>query len=311
MKARAPLPLPEQGYRPDMNIPRWLSGPGAGGRWKAVPQDFAVEEIPATCKRGRGVRWYRVERTGMTTPEVAKRIARAAGVPVEQVGFAGLKDREAHVVQRFTVIGGRRITRNLDEITFLEGGETGEALRPGDLEGNRFVLHLRGADPVILAARLAQLPWFPNRFGPQRVAHGAPEAGGDVLRGRGEKLEAGKLRFALVAWQARLFNRVLDERGSARLAGDLVRDGVPTGPLYGSEMPWPRGAARALEEGVLSTERLGEGALERVARIIPGERRPLWVRPVDATVEATPDGALLRVTLPPGSYATSLLHELL
>lgn len=316
MNRRSPAPrpteaIPDQGYRPDTTVRRWLDGPGAGGRWKAVPEDFFVEELPGTCKRGRGMRWYRLERVGMTTPEVARWLAKATGASVDHVTWAGLKDREARVIQRFTVFGGRRQPRDSDGVRVLDSGEAGEPLRPGQLDGNRFELHLRGANFAILQERLSRLSAFPNRFGPQRVAHGAPEAGGETMRGRGPKLEAGKLRFALIAWQAKLFNRVLDERGPARLSGDLVRDGVPTGPLYGAEMPWPRGAALALEEGILATEQLAEGTLERFARVIPGERRALWVRPQGLSAVATPDGARLSVTLPPGVYATSLLQELL
>lgn len=298
------------GYRRDPTLPRWTPGEGAGGTWKGVPQDFVVEEIPAGCPAGRGVRWYSLRRTGRDTIDVARTLARAAEVPLSQVGWAGLKDREAVVTQRFTVVGGRRVSK-LPGAEVVAAGETRFPLQPGALLGNHFVLRVRGGNAAVATERLGRIERLPNRFGPQRVAHGAPEAGRALLLAGAGRDPGLRARFALSAWQAECFNRVLDGHGPDPLEGDLRVDGVPTGPLFGARMRWPRGAARALEEGVLRAEALPDDALDRVAHVIPGDRRALWVEPRDAKVEHADDGFVVRVSLPPGSYATALLQELL
>ena len=76
-------------------------------------------------------------------------------------------------------------------------------------------------------------------------------------------------------------------------------------------MRWPRGAALAFEEGVLAESGIGLDELERVERTLPGGRRPLLAHARLAAVEPHPAGFTLAVTLDPGVYATSLLHELL
>jgi tRNA pseudouridine13 synthase len=290
--------------------PRWLDGPGAGGRWKVSPEDFVVTELPLapTARSGR-FQWLWVEKIGRSTPEVAQALARAAGVDLASVGYAGLKDREARATQAFTIDGGRRVRGLPDGMRILDGARTQAGLRPGQLRGNRFAVRVRGGDARVAAERLGWLPWMPNAYGPQRVGGDAPGLGHALLSGRGPRLPPGELKFALSAWQSVCFNRVLWERGSRRLVGDLEEGGVPTGPMYGARMRWPRGEAAALEELVLGEERLPPRALERFGSLTQGTRRAAWVK-VEARVEATEDGFWLHVELPAGSYATVLLEQI-
>jgi tRNA pseudouridine13 synthase len=252
-----------------------------------------------------------VRRAGLDTPQVARLLARSAGVPWDAVGYAGLKDRDAVAEQRFTVVRGRRLRELPEGLKLVASGQTRDPLQPGDLEGNRFRIVVRGGDPDVARTRLARLACFPNRYGPQRTANGLPELGLDVLLGRQAPADPQRRRFALLAWQAALFNRVLDLRADERFNGDVVEDGERTGPLFGARMRWPRGAALAFEEGVLAESGVGLDELEAVARILPGGRRPLFARAHDARIEPHPAGFVLHVTLAAGVYATSLLHELL
>ncbi len=308
--SRPPPPRPN-GFTADPTLPRWLPGPGAGGRYKVLDEDFLVEELPEGCPEGRGLSWYRVRRAGLDTPAVVRLLARAADVPSENIGYAGLKDREAVAEQRFTIERGRRLRELPEGLTLVSSGQTRFPLQPGDLEGNRFRIVVRGGNPAIAAQRLAKLTTFPNRFGPQRTANGLPAIGRDVLLGHGGHLEAQRRRFAMLAWQAEGFNRALAMRGDERFEGDVVEGGQRTGPLFGSKMRWPRGAALAFEEGVLAESGVGLDELERAVHILPGGRRALFARTHEGRVEPHPAGFTLYVTLEPGVYATSLLHELL
>ncbi|MHB8878485.1 MAG: tRNA pseudouridine(13) synthase TruD, partial [Myxococcaceae bacterium] len=76
--------------------------PGCGGLFKATPEDFEVEEVPAYPPLGEGEHLFLwVEKRGRGTPEVAKTLARHFQVPERAVSYAGLKDRQAVTRQFF------------------------------------------------------------------------------------------------------------------------------------------------------------------------------------------------------------------
>lgn len=146
-------------------------------------------------------------------------------------------------------------------------------------------------------------------------------------------------KLFLSAYQASLFNRVLEKRApylGKLLEGDiaikhdngapfLVTDAAveqsradafeisPSGPIFGYKMQLPTGDALALETSILADERVRLEALRKVAGIrLPGTRRPLRM-PMqlhDVSV-ANSEGVRLNFTLPAGGYATVVLEELL
>ncbi len=305
------------GYRPTHDWPRWTAGSGAGGTWKASPEDFQVTEIPLVTPTGSGEhQWLRIEKTGLTTLDVAEALAYVAGVRPDAVGYAGLKDRFARTIQDFTVQLGREVTDLPPGMRILERSRTARRLRSGQLVGNHFALFVRGGDPAIARERLAALriTGMPNYYGAQRVGGTAPAEGRAILQGRGPRLRHNQLKFVLSAYQSLLFNRVLAARGHARLDGDLEEDGIPTGPMFGPTMRQPTGEALALEQHILAEERLPPNAWSRFEKLTQGTRRKLWV-PVDAELEEAEVGGVpgfwLRFRLPAGSYATELLEEVL
>ena len=77
---------------------------GVGGRIGDAPEDFIVEEIPAYEPSGEGEHTYVwVEKRLQNTRDVAGFVARAAGVPIREIGYAGLKDRRAVTRQWFSL----------------------------------------------------------------------------------------------------------------------------------------------------------------------------------------------------------------
>ena len=55
--------------------------PGTGGRLRASPEDFEVEESPAYLPSGQGEHLFLwVEKVGLDTPDAARRIASALGL---------------------------------------------------------------------------------------------------------------------------------------------------------------------------------------------------------------------------------------
>ena len=85
-----------------------------------------------------------------------------------------------------------------------------------------------------------------------------------------------------------------------------------TGPIPGVRGPRPGGRAAELEGEALAAEGIGEGAFEALPAPLrsPGTRRALRVPVQDVELTWEGDRARLAFFLPAGSYATTLLEEL-
>jgi len=198
-----------------------------------------VEEIPLYPPAGDGPHlWLVVQKRGIDTLEVRKRLGRRLGVPARDIGFAGRKDAACTAVQVFTApwreqdpLPSRDDTRMRDSgFRILSASRHRHRLRVGHLAGNRFHAILRG-DPRGaggLERRLlrASREGFPNAFGPQRFGAGGRnvERGREVLLGnrRGER---NLVSLWLSAFQAAVFQAVLKNRirtGLAAREGDRL-----------------------------------------------------------------------------------------
>ncbi|MCK4327613.1 MAG: tRNA pseudouridine(13) synthase TruD [Candidatus Diapherotrites archaeon] len=116
------------------------------------------------------------------------------------------------------------------------------------------------------------------------------------------------------AYQSHLFNRVLEERGIEPRKGDVLEEGVPTGPLFGMECPLAAGEAGEIERRVLEGEWLGlrdfeiHGMPDLTSK---GMRRRLWIEPKGFEVlEGGGSWIKVRFSLPKGCYATTALDYL-
>src|SRR5215469_6107487 len=78
--------------------------PGIGGRIKTEFEDFEVEEIPAHQPSGAGDHLYLwIEKRGLGAEYFVRQLARRLGIPVSEIGTAGLKDRHAVTRQMVSV----------------------------------------------------------------------------------------------------------------------------------------------------------------------------------------------------------------
>jgi tRNA pseudouridine13 synthase len=90
----------------------------------------------------------------------------------------------------------------------------------------------------------------------------------------------------------------------------------PSGPLVGYRMTEPSGEPARIEAEAFAAEGLKAEDFRRTGALkVKGARRPLRVKPTDTRLEAGVDdhGSFITVafTLPPGSFATVLLRELM
>lgn len=120
--------------------------------------------------------WLQVRKRGHNTEQVARMLARAAGVAPRQVGYAGMKDRRAIAVQWFSLhLPGRADpdwTGLPAGIEIVRAVRHTRKLQRGALRGNRFTIVLRQCtgEESALRARCAEIArdGVPNYFGEQR-----------------------------------------------------------------------------------------------------------------------------------------------
>jgi tRNA pseudouridine13 synthase len=319
------------------------------GKIRQQPEDFQVREIAAYSPAGQGDHLLvHFEKIATNTQHAVRRIAEALGVDPAQAGWAGLKDRVAVTTQWASFFGAdreRALALDLPGIRMLEADYHPHKLRTGHLKGNHFVIRVQ-CDAAAIDATRASLQQLadggaPNYYGEQRFGRDGDNAqkarrwlieGGRAPRDRFErKLLASSL-------QSEWFNTWLAarvRRGELQRAieGDLMRkedtggmfvahdaneagermsrwEISPTGPMFGDEMRWPEGAARAIEDALWAETGVSERALRDLRKLMPGSRRVARVRPTEVRVAAYAAGVELGFSLPKGAYATVILREL-
>lgn len=325
-------------------------GPTVTGRLRSSPEDFQVTELPLVEPSGDGEHaWLLVRKRTENTEAVARQLARCAGVPVRQVSYAGMKDRNAVTEQWFSVhLPGRPDPEwnaiNSDTVTLIQYTRHGRKLRRGALTGNAFRIRVRevAGDRSLLEGQLQQLAvhGVPNYFGEQRFgrAAGNLHTADRLFAGTAGKLTRHQRGLALSAARSYLFNRVLAQRVSdaswdraipgdaLQLAGShsffvaedvdpeleqrvLSMDVHPTGPLVGAGESPVSGAVRQLESGCLTEQQAWCSGLAKAG--LRQERRALRL-PVAELAWSWPQSDCLELTfsLTAGAYATSVLREL-
>jgi tRNA pseudouridine13 synthase len=317
---------------------------------RSTPEDFQVDELPAFEATGEGEHLLLdIRKRGANTVAVAKQLAQWAGLPEMAVSYAGQKDRHAVTTQRFSVHLPKRVAPDLaalasDEVQVLASTWHNRKLQRGALAGNRFKLVLRDlqGDAVAIDERLRLIAarGLPNWFGEQRFGRDGGNVPAALQMFAGRRVRKDQRSMLLSAARSALFNRVLAARveqgnwdtpldgevwmldGSRSVFGpepmsDVLAERLarfdihPSAPLWGVGELRSTDAARALEEQALSDDQalalrvgLEEAGLKQ-------ERRALRLRPALMQHQwLAADVLELSFALPPGCYATAVLHEL-
>jgi tRNA pseudouridine13 synthase len=272
-------------------------------------------------------------------------------VPPRDVGFSGHKDRHAVTRQAFSLPlpNDFNVARCLDwrgeGYAVVAAARHGRKLRPGSHRANRFdirIRELRGTrDAFERCCGEIQAQGVPNYFGPQRFGREGANLRRATDWASGHPAPRDRLQrgFVLSAARSFLFNAVLAERvrrgdWHRLLPGEAVMldgrrsffaapeidatlgercaamDVHPSGPLPGRGASPATGVALEVEQAVLADSTAMQALLE--SERLDHERRSLRlpVREFDGTFEDT-DAVVLRFTLPRGTFATAVLHELL
>lgn len=295
---------------------KWVSPnthPKPRGVIKACPEDFTVCEILDEQFDGEGEHTYLyVEKKLLTTTEVRKSLAEHYRVPQMDVGYAGLKDRNAVARQWFSVrLPNTDELPTHDNFAVLEKRLHRTKLRPGDALGNSFEVKIRSIEHPI--DDLLEKP-FPNYFGVQRFGRSFNNIPAAVqwMHDRSVAKNHFIKSVYISTLRAWLFNEVLSQRiqnadWPNTLPGDLLHNGVPTGPMWGRGRLETDDLAREFEERTLAPFQEVCHTLEWVG--LRQDRRALVVTATDVSTDHYDDVCVAKFTLPSGAYATVALGE--
>lgn len=154
---------------------------------KQVPGDFVVEEV-IDLARDFPVRddgpylLLRVRKRLRNTDEVAALLAGALGIGRRDIGYAGLKDRNAITTQYFSVKGLRKerlASLSIPQVDIEPVGYVDGPLAIGLLEGNRFTITVRN---LVGDEDLSVPPLVPNYFDEQRFSDRNARIGELIVR---------------------------------------------------------------------------------------------------------------------------------
>lgn len=336
---------------PTLTLPFAFGGSVLRGQLRQSSEDFVVVEDLGYGPSGDGEHEFlTIRKRERNTHDVARDLAKLAGVAQVAVGYAGLKDRNAVTTQHFTVqLPGREApdwkTLEDDTLQIVDAQRHNRKIRRGSLRGNRFrivVRQLEGdVDSADLKLRQIAQAGVPNYFGSQRFGRD----GQNLLRvdalfaGRGRKPKREQRGLLLSAARGQLFNQVLAARVSQQnwnqaIDGDVLLlsgsmrqfendpadasiaervaacDVHPSGPLCG------RNSRALMATG--SALQIEDNVLQEWSAWIDGlqrfgldaDRRALRLVVDDLSWEWQDDSLTLEFGLTSGAYATAVVREL-
>lgn len=176
------------------DLPQPMKPPIKQALYKAKPEDFVVNERLEVDFTGEGEHlWLHIKKSGINTAYLAKLLSEWAGIPLRDVSYSGLKDRQALTTQWFSL---RLPKKQKPDSVFapvdIKEHETvkiiaehwhNKKLNRGTHNANQFVITLRDiefakdqtlGDKSSVEQHLQTISktGVPNYFGPQRFGFG-------------------------------------------------------------------------------------------------------------------------------------------
>ena len=287
-----------------------------------------------------------IKKQNLSTWEALEIISSHIGVKARELGYCGLKDKQATTQQYISV--PRKFETALAQFShtnlqILDTTYHNNKLRIGHLKGNHFTIILPPSEDF---TQLEQnLLWIdklgmPNYFGSQRFGNTDDNyaLGKDILEGKKKLRDKKKSNFFISAYQSHLFNQWLQTRIKYSQDNPPATDSThPFAILEGDVlMHYPYGrlflaadleaeSKRFFEKDISPTgllvgnkATLAESKAWELEKLIhqsfdvkvQGARRYAWIFPQDVKIEQTGENIKLEFYLPKGSYATVLLEQI-
>ncbi len=295
--------------------------------------------------------WLLIEKTSTNTNWVAKQLATICQVPQKQVGYAGLKDRHAITTQWFSVQLAKvtdkaKIQAALpNEIVLLKLAQHNKKIKTGQLDGNRFNIIVRDVvgDKKQIEENIKHVisNGAPNYFGTQRFGNGM----GNIQKAKdwftgSYKVKTRNLKSLLISTaRSHIFNLIVAKRINQGLFNQVMKGDIlqlnnskswfPHANATESELcrrlkefdihitaaMWGENACQAefdcakLENAI--AEQFPQYAMGFKKYRLTQERRSLRIVAKNLTHKWQETNLSLSFELTSGSYATSILREIL
>ncbi len=184
---------------------------------------FFVEEIPLYPPTGKGNYLYlKIKKSDMSTWKLVTVLAKATGLEERDIGYAGLKDKNATTIQYISLPKRyeQELNKNLttEKIEILERSYHKSPIKIGHLKGNRFEIVLndineKDAKFLNTIAKKMQVDGIPNYYGYQRFGEDSRSyLQGKEIAHSGKRLKGSKEKLLVSAYQSYLYNRWLTLR---------------------------------------------------------------------------------------------------
>jgi len=191
--------------------------------FKQTVERFFVEEIPLYSFSGTGNNLIlKIKKTDMSTWKLITVLAKATGLQERDIGYAGLKDKNATTIQYISIPkqAEKELNKNLttERVEILERTYNKGPIKVGHLKGNTFsvVLHdinAKDAKFFNTTAKKMQKEGIPNYYGYQRFGEDSRSyLQGKEIAHSGKRLKGSKEKLLVSAYQSYLYNRWLADR---------------------------------------------------------------------------------------------------
>ena len=191
--------------------------------FKQTVERFFVEEIPLYTFSGTGnYLVLKIQKTDMSTWKLITVLAKATGLEERDIGYAGLKDKNATTTQYISIPKKyeKELNKNLttDKIEILERHYNKTPIKIGHLKGNSFsiVLHdIEGKDAKFFTttAKKMQKEGIPNYYGYQRFGEDSRSyMQGKEIAHSGKRLKGSREKLLVSSYQSFLYNKWLTQR---------------------------------------------------------------------------------------------------
>lgn len=323
--------------------------PSATGSLKQSAADFIVTEQLSFTPSAEGEHLFlNIQKTNLNTLDVCEKIAQYFHVQSRNVAYAGLKDKNAITSQWFSFPCPIKSNPNLtgfesENISIVDSVRNAKKLKRGAIKSNHFEIILRDlqGDLPDIEKRIShiQTQGVPNYFGAQRFGRHENNLSNAVKLFSGSlKCSRNKKSLYLSAARSFIFNEIISKRVANKtwntiIAGDVavlnnsrsffiietidneIQQRLQQGdihvsaPLWGKGEPLSQLAARELEEAVIKLNiEFSDGLVKEGLR---QDRRAMRLHVSSLKYQLSEHTLSLSFSLPSGSYATSVLREIL
>lgn len=191
--------------------------------FKQTVERFFVEEVPLYLPSNSGnFLILKIKKTDMSTWKLITVLAKATGLNERDIGYAGLKDKNATTIQYISIPKNREkeLNKNLttEKIEILERSYHKTPIKIGHLKGNKFSIVLHNFDAkdakfFNTTAKMMQTKGIPNYYGYQRFGEDSRSyMQGKEIAHSGKRLKGSREKLLVSAYQSYLYNKWLGSR---------------------------------------------------------------------------------------------------